>query len=55
MLLNMEATYLGLKALHAEKGISVQGQDPYLLRTSVDQLGEQTINKDAKTAGLFIS
>ena len=55
MLLNMEVTYPGLKTLIAEKGISIQGQDRYPLRTFVDQRGEQTINKDAKTAGLFIS
>ena len=51
MLLNMEATYPGLKTMLGVKGISVQGQDRYPLRTSVDQRGEQTINKDANTAG----
>ena len=54
MLRNMDATYPGLKSLIDKKGISVQGQDRYPLRTSVDQRGEQTINKDAKTAGMLI-
>ena len=54
MLLNMEATNLGLNTQLAEKGISVQGQDCYALKTPVDQRGEQTINKDAKTTALFI-
>ena len=31
-------------------GISVQGQDKYPLRTAIDQRGEQTINRDAKTS-----
>ena len=39
----------------AKKRVSLQGQDRYRLRTSVDQRGEQTINKEAKTADLFIS
>ena len=30
---------------------SVQGQDKYPLRTAIDQRGEQTLNKDAKSAG----
>ena len=30
---------------------SVQGQDKYPLRTSIDQRGEQTLNRDAKMAG----
>ena len=32
-------------------GISVQGQDRYPLKTSIDQRGEQTFNRDAKTSG----
>ena len=55
LLLNMETTYPGLKTLLDEKGISVQAQDRYPVKTSVDKWGEQTINKDAKTASLFIS
>ena len=55
MLLNMGVTYPGLKALLAEKGISVQDQDRYSLRTLADQRGQRTINNDAKTADLFIS
>ena len=31
--------------------LSVQAQDSYPLRTLVDQRGEQTINRNAKTSG----
>ena len=55
MLLNMEVTYPWLKKLLGERGISFQGQYRYPLKTSVNQRGEQTINKNAKTAGLFLS
>ena len=55
MLLNMEAPYPALKTLLAKKRVSLQDQVRYRLRTSVDQRGEQTINKEAKTADLFIS
>ena len=33
------------------KGLSVQAQSCYPLRTSIDQRGEQTLNRDAKTSG----
>lgn len=36
------------------KGISVQAQTSHPVRTSVDQRGEQTINKDAKTSGVYV-
>ena len=56
LLLNMETTYSGLKTLLTVKKISFEGQDRYPLRSLVDQGGEQTINKDANTAGyLFLS
>jgi hypothetical protein len=42
-LINMEHLY--------KEGLSVQAQDLYPLRTSIDQRGEQTINRDAKTSG----
>ena len=32
-------------------GLSIQAQESYPLRTSIDQRGEQTINRDAKTPG----
>ena len=32
----------------------VQGQEKYPLRTAIDQRGEQTINRDAKTSGKII-
>ena len=31
------------------KGMSVQAQTVHPVRTAIDQRGEQTINKDAKT------
>ena len=56
LMLNMETTYSGLKTLLTVKKISFEGQDRYPLRSLVDQRGEQTINKDANTAGyLFLS
>ena len=34
-----------------QNGLSIQAQERYELKTATDQRGEQTINKDAKTAG----
>ena len=48
---NIEKFYPNLKPLLETKGLSVQGQDRYAIRTSIDQRGEQTINRDAKTSG----
>ena len=48
---NIDTVYPGLKELLRFKGLSVQAQDRHPVRTSVDQRGEQTINRDAKTAG----
>ena len=48
---NLEKTHPGCKQLIKEKGLSVQGQDQYDLRIPIDQRGEQTVNKDAKTSG----
>lgn len=48
---NLEIRYPGLKQLLQSEGLSVQAQSSYSLRTSIDQRGEQTINRDAKTAG----
>ena len=50
-LVNAETTHPGCKKLLLNKGLSVQAQSRYPLRTSIDQLGEQTINRDAKTSG----
>ena len=49
--MNMEQFYPGLKDLISKEGLSVQGQEKYPLRTAIDQRGEQTINRDAKTSG----
>ena len=43
--------YEALEPLLAVKGSSVQGQKTRPLRNSIDQRGEQAINRDAKTAG----
>ena len=51
MLDNMEVLYSGLKDLLSEKGMSVQAQERFPLRVPVDQRGEQTLNRDAKTTG----
>ena len=54
ILVNMEQFYPGLKELISKEGLSVQGQEKYPLRTAIDQTGEQTINRDAKTSGKII-
>ena len=40
-----------MKPLLDGKGISVKAQNSHFVRTSIDQRGEQTINRDAKTTG----
>ena len=40
-----------MQGTNSRKRASVQAQDRYPARTSIDQRGEQTINRDAKTAG----
>ena len=51
MMLNIDQKYPGMKQFLKEKGLSIQAQDNHCLKTATDQRGEQTINKDAKTAG----
>ena len=48
---NIENIYPELKSILMSTGLSVQAQDRYPLKTSIDQRGEQTINHDAKTSG----
>ena len=48
---NLDNTHPGCRELIQGKGLSVQAQDRYPARTTIDQRGEQTINRDAKTAG----
>ena len=52
---NIERRFPGLKDLLKSGGLSVQAQSTYPLRTSIDQRGKQTINRDAKTAGEFLT
>ena len=47
----IENSYPGMKEMTKQAGLSVQGQDKYPLRKLIDQLGEQTMNRDAKTTG----
>ena len=51
LLLKIEKLYPGLKCLLREKGMSVQAQEHFPLRVAIDQRGEQTLNRDAKTTG----
>ena len=51
LLENIEQIYPGLKELLRYKGLSVQAQVRYKLRTAIDQRGEQSINQDTKTTG----
>ena len=50
-LYHLETLYPGMKSLLEGKGISVQAQNSHFLQTSIDQRGEQTINRGAKTTG----
>ena len=51
LLQDTEEVYPGLKELLRYKGLSVQAQSRYMLRTAIDQRGDQAINRDAKTTG----
>ena len=50
-LANTETTHPGCKKLLLNKGLSVHAQSRYPFRTSLDQRGEQTMNRDTKTSG----
>ena len=49
-LVDIDLVYPGLRDLLQNNGMSIQAQEYYPSRISIDQ-GEQTINKDAITAG----
>ena len=49
--LKVDELFPGCKEPLKYYGISVQGQDRYPLRTAVDQRGEQTLDRGAKTSG----
>ena len=51
--LQIDDHYPGLKPLLQLNGLSVQPQPAYPNQTSIDQRGEQSINRDAKTLGNF--
>ena len=52
VLKQIESKYPGLKEFLLPCGLSVQAQETHPVRTAVDQRGEQTINRDAKTSGM---
>ena len=49
---NIHKNYPGSKELLRTTGLSVQ--DRYAHRTAIDQRGEQTINRDAKTSSKIL-
>ena len=51
--MNIEEKYPGMTEFLRIGGISAQSQTKHAIRTATDQRGEQTINKDAKTTGIF--
>ena len=55
ILVNMEQFYPDLKEMISKEDILIQGQEKYALRTEIDQRGEQSINRVAKTSGKIIS
>ena len=50
LLKHIDQLYPGLKEMLCNFGLSVQAQDRYPHRTSIDQHREQTINTDGKTS-----
>ena len=50
-LISLDRTHPGCKELIEIKGVSVQAKDQYPLRTAIDQRGEQTLNREAKSVG----
>ena len=49
---HLKATMPGEYSELVKNGLSIQAQNNYPLTTACDQRGEQTINRDAKTAGM---
>jgi len=54
-MLNLDSNYPGMRLYIAKGGFSVQAQSSHNVRTATDQRGEQSINRDAKTSGLWLS
>ena len=48
----IDTFFPGLKDTLHLKGLSIEAQDRYSVRTAVKQKGEQTINCDGKTSGI---
>ena len=49
MLKNLDQSHPGLRTLLLKKGLTAQAQEKYPCRTAIDQRGEQSINREAKT------
>ena len=52
VLKQIQSKYPGLMELLLPCELSVQAQETNPVRTAIDQQGEQTINRDAKTSGM---
>ena len=50
-LISLDRTHPGCKELIEIKGVPVQAQDQYALRTAIDQRVEQILNREAKSVG----
>ena len=50
----IDIRYPGLKPFFEKRRMSVQAQIAYPVRTAIDQRGEQSMNRDAKTAGMAL-
>ena len=48
-LINIDSTHPGMENVLKFGGLSVQARERHAVKTSTDQRGEQTINKEAKT------
>ena len=51
MLKNLDQSHPGLGTLLLKKRLTAQAQEKYPCRTAINQRGEQSINRDAKTTG----
>ena len=54
VLKQIESKHPGLKELLLPCGLSVQAQETHPVGTEICQVGEQAINRDAKTSGMWM-
>ena len=50
-LISLNRTHPGCKELIEIKGVPMQAQDQYALKTAIDQRVEQTLNREARSVG----